>query len=208
MPSFAKRVVERLLNHVADPSRRSCHENPEWQRLHMSARNLVANELVADLRSVSVDDAEIPAITRKIDDRREAFTRVAELIGDRRSLAGRRESVSSECYNGCSRRQVIHARSTLRENHTLPRTLRDRRMPVPAAFANRVESPQPERPVARRRWRPLGRVSNWSNGIHRQRVEDVSSAGPESCRETRAPRHRDRIRRRSSKRWKRVPSGS
>jgi hypothetical protein len=55
----------------------------------VSARNFVAYELIADLRPVAVHDAEVPAITRKIDNCRQAFARVAELVSNCRSLARR-----------------------------------------------------------------------------------------------------------------------
>ena len=86
---FSKRVVERLLNHVANPSRSRGYQNSERQRLDMCAGNFVADELVANLRSIAVDDAEMPSITRKIHNHRQAFPCVAKLVSNSRSLAWR-----------------------------------------------------------------------------------------------------------------------
>ena len=49
----------------------------------MRARNFVADELISHLWSVAVDDAEAPAIPRKINYCRQTLSRVAELVSDR-----------------------------------------------------------------------------------------------------------------------------
>ena len=92
----AQRVLERLLDHVADPAGGRGDEHAEWQRTRLVARDFVPHQLVADLRTVAVDDAHAPSGERQLDDRAEALARMAELIVDRRPFAGRRERVAAE----------------------------------------------------------------------------------------------------------------
>ena len=96
-PGASQRVLERLLDHVADPSSRRSHEHAEWQWRDLRARELVAHELVAHLRAVAVHEAQVPSIEGEIDDGAKARTRVRELVADRAVLAGRRECVAAEC---------------------------------------------------------------------------------------------------------------
>src|SRR5688500_7685721 len=80
-PSAAKRVLDRLLNHVADPPCGARHEHTQRKWCNLSSRHLVAHELVSYLRSISVDDADIPPFLGKVDDGPEAVASVAELVG-------------------------------------------------------------------------------------------------------------------------------
>ena len=96
----AQRILDRLLDHVADPSRRCGDEHAERERARLRARELVADQLVADLRSVAVHDADVPAVQREVDDRTEALARVAELVVDRALLASRREGVPAQRDHG------------------------------------------------------------------------------------------------------------
>src|ERR1043165_2061471 len=63
-----QRILERLLDHVADPSGRRSDEHAERHRWRIVPRELVADELIANLRSVAVDDAHVPSVEREIDD--------------------------------------------------------------------------------------------------------------------------------------------
>ena len=91
-----QRVLQRLLNHVADPPGGRGHEHAQWQRARLVARDFVSNQLVANLWTVAVDDAHAPSGERELDDRPEALTRMAELVVDRRPFTGRRERVAAE----------------------------------------------------------------------------------------------------------------
>src|SRR3954471_5988412 len=75
-----QRVVDGLLHHVADPSRSRRHQYAERQRTGFVARDLVSHELIADLRAVTVNHANVPACERELDDRRETLARMAELV--------------------------------------------------------------------------------------------------------------------------------
>src|SRR5437870_2226559 len=66
MPRSSQCILERLLNHVPDPSGSRGDQHAERQRIGFAARDLVANELVADLWSIPVDDADVPAIAHEI----------------------------------------------------------------------------------------------------------------------------------------------
>ena len=101
-------IFDGLLHHIPDPPRRRGDENAERQRAGHTTRALVAHELVADLGPVSVDDAQVPAIMREIDDRAEALARMAKLIVDGALLARRRESVSSQRNDGGLRNGCRH----------------------------------------------------------------------------------------------------
>src|SRR5687768_6730873 len=108
---FAQRIVERLLDHVTDPTCRRRNENSQRQRLDLAARNLVADELITNLGSVAMNDAKAPAVAGQVDDRRQTLSRMAELVGDGRSFSGRRERVTSQCDDSSPVR-LSHVRST------------------------------------------------------------------------------------------------
>jgi len=91
-----QRVLQRLLNHVAHPSRRARDQHAKRKGLDLIAGDLVARQLVADLRSISMNQDDVPRCGREVHDRRETRPRVVELIADRRPLAGWRDGVSSE----------------------------------------------------------------------------------------------------------------
>ena len=116
----AERVLERLLDHVADPSGRRRHEHAERQRRDFRAGELVAHELIAHLRSVAVHETQIPAIEREIDDRAEALARVRELVADRAVNAGGRERIAAE-RDDCRLR--IALRHFLTRARSAPRAL-------------------------------------------------------------------------------------
>ena len=82
-PRRRERVLQRLLEHVADPAGRLRDQDAERQRLDHAPGDLVAHQLVADLRPVAVHDDDAPALARQLDDRRHALARMAELVGDR-----------------------------------------------------------------------------------------------------------------------------
>src|SRR6185437_5674106 len=92
----AQCVLQRLLDHVANPSGGCSDEYAEWQGLHGRARLFVANELIAYLRTVAVNDAYAPAILRQRDDRSKTLACMSELIEDRGPLTGRRQCVATE----------------------------------------------------------------------------------------------------------------
>ena len=94
-----ERVLEGLLDHVAHPAGGTGDENPEGQRLELVAGQLVPRELVADLRPVAVDQRDVPAGARQLDDRGQALTRVPELVGDRGTLPRRRDRVAPERHD-------------------------------------------------------------------------------------------------------------
>jgi hypothetical protein len=79
---FPQSVLERLLQHVADPAGGTGDENAKRKRRDFAPRLFVANELVSDLRSVPVDDHDAPSVESKIHDRSETRSAVAELIAD------------------------------------------------------------------------------------------------------------------------------
>src|SRR5690349_23643617 len=68
----SERVVDRLLYHVPNPPRGRGNEDAKRQRRRVVAPDLVANELVTDLRPVAVHDTDIPARAHEVDDRTEA----------------------------------------------------------------------------------------------------------------------------------------
>jgi hypothetical protein len=78
-----------LLNHVANPPRSRTDKNTKRQRLYIRARDLIPDELVPDLRSIPMHDAQPPAIARELDNRRETLARMPELVGNRRAFARR-----------------------------------------------------------------------------------------------------------------------
>src|SRR4029079_6091280 len=57
-----QRVLDRLLDHVADPAGRSRDEHPEWKRARLGPRDLVADELVTDLWAIAMDHADVPPV--------------------------------------------------------------------------------------------------------------------------------------------------
>src|SRR5215831_15438753 len=65
----AQRILDRLLDHVADPAGRGGDQDAERQRRGLASSNLVSHELIADLRAVAMHDADAPAGKREIDDR-------------------------------------------------------------------------------------------------------------------------------------------
>src|ERR1041385_5327626 len=95
-----QRILQRLLNHVADPSRRGRHEYAERQGTRLLTSGFVANQLVTLLRPVAVHDAHVPPVEGELDDRTEALTRVSKLIVDRRALARRRQRIAAERDDG------------------------------------------------------------------------------------------------------------
>ena len=101
-PGEAKRVLERLLDHVADPPGGRGDEHAEWKRRDLRARELVAHELIANLRTVAVHQTEIPSVEREIHDCTEALSRVRELIADRAVLARGRQRVAAQGDDGGS----------------------------------------------------------------------------------------------------------
>ncbi len=88
--------MERLLDHVADPSGRAGYEHTEGKRLNALSRQLVAFQRVAHLRSVPVNDGNAPFLGRQLHHGLERFAGVTELIGDRHTLAGRRQRISTQ----------------------------------------------------------------------------------------------------------------
>ena len=150
-PVAHQRVLQRLLDHVADPAGRRRDEHAERQRTRFLARRLVAHQLVADLRSVAVHDAHVPAVVNQLDDRGEAFARVAKLIVDGRRLAGRRERIAAERDDGdassarelSARDSIIGAspaRATARARRTRGRTRPNRRGASRRASRRRARS--------------------------------------------------------------------
>ena len=98
VPSHAsarQRVLERLLDHVADPPGRGGHEHSERQRRQPVSRAFVSHQLVADLRAVAVDHRDLPALFGQLDDGCEALARPRELIVNVTALAGLEERVAS-----------------------------------------------------------------------------------------------------------------
>jgi hypothetical protein len=59
------------------------------------------------LWAVTMHYGDAPAVTRQTDNRRETLTRVTELIGNRGSLAGRRQCISPERYHRYRRTLII-----------------------------------------------------------------------------------------------------
>ncbi len=92
----AQRILQRLLNHVSDPAGRSGHEHAERKWSGLATRDLVANQLVPDLRSVAVHHTHVPAVVREIHDGTKALTRVTELIVNGASFAGRSEGIAAQ----------------------------------------------------------------------------------------------------------------
>ena len=74
----AQRILDRLLDHVADPSRRRGDEHAEWKRARLRACDLVADQLVADLWSVAVHHDQLSTDADAMRRRRVRF------CGDRR----------------------------------------------------------------------------------------------------------------------------
>src|SRR5690242_4110150 len=68
----SKCVLQRLLDHVADPPGSRCDEHAEGKWRRVITGDLVANELVTDLRPIAVYDAYVPAVERELDDGAEA----------------------------------------------------------------------------------------------------------------------------------------
>jgi hypothetical protein len=75
-----QRVLQRLLNHVSDPAGGRRHQDPQRQRRDFVARDLVSNELVANLGAIPMHHAHVPLVEGEIHDGTQARTGVAELI--------------------------------------------------------------------------------------------------------------------------------
>src|SRR5688572_20371456 len=87
-PGLSQRVLERLLDHVADPPGGRGDEHTEWKRSCLLSRDLVSHELFADLRTVAMHDADAPPRKGELHDWAEARTCVAELIVNSGPFAG------------------------------------------------------------------------------------------------------------------------
>ena len=110
--SASERILQRLLDHVSHPPCCSGDQHPEGQRLDLICRDLVARQFVADLRSVAMDEHDVPPRRREVHDGHETRARMAELIADRRPLTGWRDGVSSERDNDRSRGGDRHGGAT------------------------------------------------------------------------------------------------
>ena len=93
---LAKRIPQRLLEHVSDPAGSSGDEYAERKRRNLAPRLLVADELITNLWTISVDDDYAPSIKHEIDNGPEARARMAKLIRDCRVFARRRERVAAD----------------------------------------------------------------------------------------------------------------
>ena len=91
-----QRVLERLLDHVSHPPCRAGHQHAQRQRRDLISRDLVPRELIAHLRSVAVNEHDVPAGGGEIDDGRETGAGMTELIADGRPLIGWGDGVPSE----------------------------------------------------------------------------------------------------------------
>src|SRR5262245_37414209 len=91
-----KRILERLLDHVADPARRCRDEHAQRKRTGFLTRCFVSYELVAHLRSVAMNDANAPTLEGQVDNRAKALACVAKLVVDRGALTRGCECVASE----------------------------------------------------------------------------------------------------------------
>ena len=78
-PLLGQGVLKGLLDHVPDPTGRTGHEHAERKLIDDRSGSLVANERIAHLRAVSVDDGDPPAVPRKLQNRREALTSMSKL---------------------------------------------------------------------------------------------------------------------------------
>src|SRR5207247_7416392 len=85
-------------------------EDAERERAGFLARQLLANELLADLWAVAVHDAHAPTGECQLDDRAQTLACMPKLIVDRRSLAGGRERVAAERHDRCALVIVSHPR--------------------------------------------------------------------------------------------------
>jgi hypothetical protein len=94
-PGPAQRILNGLLDHVSNPAGGACDENAKRQWRHFAPRNFVSHQLITNLWTIAVDDADVPSLVGEIHNRRKTFTGVAELIGDRGSLARRRQCVAA-----------------------------------------------------------------------------------------------------------------
>ena len=79
---FPECVLDRLLDHVADPSSGARNENAKRKWRHVCAGYFIAHKLLANLRSVAMDDTEIPSFKSEVYNRAEAFSRVTKLVSD------------------------------------------------------------------------------------------------------------------------------
>jgi hypothetical protein len=100
---FAKRVLQRLLEHVADPSSGFRDKYPEWQRRHLAPRFFISHELVADLWAVAMHYDDAPSIENEVDDWPETGPRVSELVRNGRTLARRGQCIAANRYYGSAR---------------------------------------------------------------------------------------------------------
>jgi hypothetical protein len=79
---FAQRVLERLLQHVAYPTRSAGHQHSKRQWRDLASRFLVPHKLVPHLWSIAVNYNNSPAVENEIDNWPKALSRVSELIGN------------------------------------------------------------------------------------------------------------------------------
>src|SRR5690606_37084532 len=75
---------------------RGCDEHAERQGRSARACQLVAEQLVADLRAVAMHDCNAPARLGERDDDTQRLARVRELLVDTTVAAGRLERVASK----------------------------------------------------------------------------------------------------------------
>src|SRR5439155_980885 len=94
-----ERVLQRLLDHVAHPAGGPRYQHAKRQRLDLIGGDLVARQLIADLRAVPVDQDDVPSRRGEIHDRDETRARMPELIADRLPLTGGSDGVSLEGSN-------------------------------------------------------------------------------------------------------------
>jgi hypothetical protein len=109
-----QRVLERLLDHVADPPRGGRDQHAQRQRGQLGARPLVAQQLVADLRAVAMHDHDPPAAARQLHHRGQALPRVGELLMDVAARARRLQRVAAQCHD--DRRSALSGRGLRHDN--------------------------------------------------------------------------------------------
>ena len=123
---LAQIILERLLQHVTDPTSRTGDKYTKWQWCNLATCLLVPDELVADLRPVAVNDDDAPSIENEIDDWAKTLARVPELVGDGRPLTRRRECVTTNGDDCRARRRHLRAGPIRapRESKAAPNALR------------------------------------------------------------------------------------
>src|SRR5690606_8625185 len=93
----------RLLDHVADPAGGRGDENAERQGRSPRAGQLVAQQLISDLRPVAMHDRDVPARGCELDDGAEALAGVRELLVDVTVLARRLQRIATERHHNGGR---------------------------------------------------------------------------------------------------------